>query len=65
MAEIELSILSRQCLNRRFFSVEQMEHEIVIWQSERNGLKLGANWQFTTQAARVKLKSLYPTQDNT
>jgi len=64
MAEIELSILSRQCLNRRFESVLEMEHEINAWQTERNEKKYGANWQFTTQDARIKLKSLYPIQSD-
>ena len=62
MAEIELSILSRQCLNRRFESALEMEKEINAWQTERNKKKYGANWQFTTKDARIKLKSLYPTQ---
>ncbi|MCA8989339.1 MAG: IS630 family transposase [Planctomycetaceae bacterium] len=62
MAEIELSILSRQCLNRRFNSVEQMQREIEAWQTERNDHQLGANWRFTTSNARTKLKSLYPIQ---
>ena len=62
MAEIELSILSRQCLNRRFESALEMEKEINAWQRERNEKKYGANWQFTTKDARIKLKSLYPTQ---
>ena len=60
MAEIELSILSRQCLNRRFDSADQMEHELEAWQSERNQHASGADWQFTTKDARTKLKSLYP-----
>ncbi len=64
MAEIELSILSRQCLNRRFDSVAEMEQEIDAWQIKRNQQKLGANWQFTTQDARTKLKSLYPIQSD-
>jgi len=64
MAEIELSILSRQCINRRFESVLEMEHEINAWQTERNEKKYGANWQFTTQDARIKLKSLYPIQSD-
>jgi len=62
MAEMELSILSRQCLDRRFESVAEMEHHMNAWQGERNKKQLGANWQFTTQDARIKLKSLYPIQ---
>jgi DDE superfamily endonuclease len=60
MAEMELSILSRQCINRRFDSASQMEEHIEAWQSQRNKKKLGANWRFTTSDARIKLKSLYP-----
>lgn len=60
MAEMELSILSRQCINRRFDSVTQMEKEIAAWQKQRNRQALGASWQFTTSDARIKLKSLYP-----
>ena len=62
MAEMELSVLARQCLNRRFDSSEQMKQQIDRWQTERNQLGYGANWQFTTQNARIKLKSLYPIQ---
>lgn len=64
MAEIELSILSRQCLNRRFDSTKQMTHEIDAWQSERNQHASGADWRFTTEDARTKLKSLSPIPDD-
>jgi hypothetical protein len=60
MAEMELSILSRQCINRRFDSASQMDEQIAAWQIERNEKQLGANWRFTTSDARIKLKSLYP-----
>jgi hypothetical protein len=60
MAEMELSILSRQCLNRRFESASQMDRQIEAWQTGRNRKQLGANWRFTTPDARIKLKSLYP-----
>jgi len=60
MAEMELSILSRQCINRRFDNVPQMDRQIDAWQRERNQKKLGANWRFTTSDARIKLKNLYP-----
>lgn len=60
MAEMELSILSRQCIDRRFKNVPHMINEITVWQQHRNKQNLGANWQFTTQDARIKLKSLYP-----
>jgi hypothetical protein len=60
MAEMELSTLSRQCINRRFDSAAEMDRQIDAWQKERNQKKLGANWRFTTSDARIKLKSLYP-----
>ncbi len=60
MAEIELSILTRQCLNRRFASVEEMRKSIAAWEKLRNNAGSGANWRFTTADARIKLKSLYP-----
>lgn len=64
MAEMELSILSRQCINRRFESAAHMDQHIDAWQIERNKKKLGANWRFTTPDARIKLKSLYPVPAN-
>ena len=63
MAEMELSVLSRQCLNRRFADVAEMQQEIVAWQTDRNRTGLGANWRFTTDEARLKLKGLYPAYD--
>ena len=63
MAEMELSVLSRQCLNRRFASVAEMRREIAAWQQDRNRAGLGANWRFTNEEARVKLKGLYPLTD--
>lgn len=62
MAEMELSVLSRQCLNRRFASTAEMDHHLSAWQEPRNQRQLGANWQFTTDDARIKLKKLYPMQ---
>jgi hypothetical protein len=61
MAEIELSVLSRQCLNRRIPNQEVLRREIEKWQEERNTSKVGCNWHFTVEEARVKLKKLYPT----
>jgi hypothetical protein len=63
MAEMELSVLSRQCLNRRFADVAEMRKEIAAWQKDRNRAGLGANWRFTNDDARVKLKALYPMTD--
>lgn len=63
MAEIELSILSRQCLGRRFGSAAELDAAVDAWQTDRNARQAGTNWQFTTPDARVKLKSLYPLPD--
>jgi hypothetical protein len=63
MAEMELSILTRQCIGRRFEHKEEMKTHIAAWQAERNLARHGANWRFTTDEARVKLKALYPTPD--
>lgn len=63
MAEMELSILSQQCINRRFPNSEDMTAQIESWQTYRNQQQLGANWQFTTENARIKLKALYPFPD--
>jgi DDE superfamily endonuclease len=64
MAEIELSILTRQCIGRRFQSAEQMTDAMAAWQSQRNDAQLGANWRFATSEARIKLRRLYPTHDS-
>lgn len=64
MAEMELSLLSRQCLGtRRFATASAMDSEIVAWQADRNTRACGTNWRFTTDDARIKLKSLYPVPD--
>lgn len=63
MAEMELSILTRQCIGRRFDSTAVMETAIEQWQNSRNEKALGASWQFTTADARIKLKGLYPEND--
>jgi len=61
MAEIELSILSRQCMNDYFESRKQLQERIVPWERSRNEKQVGINWRFTTADARIKLKRLYPT----
>lgn len=61
MAEIELSILSRQCLNRRIPDQTTLKSEIEAWESQRNAVRSKMEWRFTTEDARVKLKKLYPT----
>jgi hypothetical protein len=60
MAEIELSILARQCLHRRVSDRETLSHEVAAWVTERNTTQVTIDWQFTTDDARVKLKRLYP-----
>jgi hypothetical protein len=61
MAETELSILSRQCLDRRMESQEFLCHEVTIWEHDRNTSQCKIDWQFTTADARIKLKRLYPS----
>lgn len=61
MAEGEFSVLQRQCLDRRIPDMETLRREVSAWQTERNARKVGADWQFTTTDARVKLKRLYPS----
>lgn len=64
MAEIELGILGRQCLDRRIPHREQLKHEVAAWQRRRNDSKGKVDWQFTTADARLKLKRLYPVTEN-
>ncbi len=61
MAEIELNVLIKQCLNRRIDTMAEMQAEVEAWQTRRNNMNATINWQFTTDEARVKLKRLYPT----
>ena len=61
MAEIELSVLSRQCLSRRIRDQETLKREIQAWQNRRNHQRATVQWQFTTEDARIKLKTLYPS----
>jgi len=61
MAEMELSVLTRQCIGRRFQSAGQMDNAIGAWQTERNKRCSGTDWRFTTADARIKLKRLYPS----
>jgi hypothetical protein len=60
IAEIELSALNSQCLNRRIPSAQVMQREIAAWQSDRNNRGAPVNWRFTTKDARIKLVRLYP-----
>jgi len=59
-AEIELSILSRQCLNRRLPDRETMKREVTAWEARRNEAKSKIHWLFKVEDARLKLKHLYP-----
>lgn len=61
MAEIELSILARQCLDRRLPSQEALAAEVTAWQRERNAAQTKTDWRFTTDNARIKLTRLYPS----
>ena len=61
MAEMELSVLARQCLDRRIPDLATLQREVACWQEERNAAVVRVDWQFTTADARVKLKKLYPT----
>jgi len=60
VAEIELSVLSRQCLDRRIGSAKDLRTEIDTWTAERNRDHAKVVWQFTTPDARIRLKHLYP-----
>lgn len=60
MAEIEIGILTRQCLKRRIPDQDTLRREIMAWEQQRNHEAVCVNWRFTTEDARIKLKSLYP-----
>ncbi len=61
MAEIEINVLSRQCLDRRIPDRETMMREVGAWQEHRNASAKPVDWRFRTRDARIKLKSLYPS----
>jgi transposase len=60
MAEIELGVLGRQCLDQRIPDLETLKSETAAWNKDRNAKEVQVNWQFTTADARIKLKRLYP-----
>lgn len=64
MAEIELSVLSRQCLDRRIPDFATLELEVAAWEEQRNQEQTWIDWRFTTEDARVKLHRLYPSTKN-
>lgn len=61
MAEIDLSILSRQCLGRRIPDRLHLERGVALWQAERNRRRSAVDWRFTNSDARIRLKRLYPS----
>jgi hypothetical protein len=60
VAEIELSVLARQCLDRRIGNAEELHRELLAWEAERNAEGSRVVWRFTTADARIKLRHLYP-----
>jgi transposase len=61
MAETELSVLAKQCLDRRIPNPHPLTQEVAAWEGQRNTAKCRVEWRFTTQDARIKLKRLYPS----
>lgn len=60
MAEIQISVLARQCLSRRIPTLQNVNLELAAWEADRLSHPVKVNWQFTTDDARIKLKHLYP-----
>jgi len=63
MAEIELNVITGQCLNRRIDTIEEVKREVSAWQKHRNNREAKVNWQFSAEDARIKLHRLYSTLD--
>ena len=61
MAEIEIRVMVRQCLDRRILDQSVLQREVGAWQHQRNQDAIRVDWRFTTEDARIKLKSLYPS----
>lgn len=61
MAEIELSVLAKQCLREHVTSVDELQKQVQAWAEQRNNAKNTVGWRFTTADARVRLKKLYPS----
>jgi hypothetical protein len=61
VAEIELNVLTAQCLDRRIDDIDVVRREARAWQEHRNNKNAKVNWQFTTEDARIRLSRLYPT----
>ena len=64
MAEIELNVITGQCLKRGINDIEVVSKEVLAWQKYRNNKNAKVNWQFTTEDARIKLSRLYPTHED-
>lgn len=64
IAEIELNVMTRQCLNRRIDDIDILRKELAAWETQRNEMNAKVNWQFRTKDARIKLISLYPNLGN-
>ncbi len=60
IAEIELNVMTRQCLSRRIDNINALRSELAAWETERNTMAAKVDWQFKTSDARIKLRSLYP-----
>ena len=60
IAEIELNVMTRQCLSRRINDINHLRSELAAWKNERNTMAAKVNWQFKTSDARIKLNALYP-----
>lgn len=63
MAEIELNVLTGQCLKRRIDDINIVKKEVAAWEKARNKKSAKVNWQFTNEDARIKLRRLYPSID--
>ena len=61
MAKIEIGVMARQCLDRRIPDQSALRREVGAWQQQRNRDAIRVDWRFTTEDARIKLKSLYPS----
>jgi hypothetical protein len=60
VAEIELNVMTTQCLRRRIDNLPSLREELSAWETSRNAQAKSVDWQFTTEDARIKLKRLYP-----
>ncbi len=65
IAEIELNVMTRQCLSRRIENIDLLRRELAAWECDRNEHAACVHWQFSTDNARLKLISLYPKFDMT